>query len=129
MSNFFCIHFYFLTQQTSLRQPQSLSNPGADFFEISPRPFTLSPPSPSIHSFQYTPRQSQPQLPQQQQRIQSSANNNNNYQSIQRSTTPSSSVAYNKNSQSSVRFPNQPIEPTANTNRFGEQVSEKGKNM
>lgn len=93
-------------QQSPLRQQQPLSNPGADFYEISPRPFTLSPPAPSIHSFQqYTPRQ--PQLPPQRNQPISS-------NSFQRPTTG----APNSPQNIPLRFPNQPNDG----NRFGEQV-------
>lgn len=40
---------------STLQRPQSnvAAGSGGDFYEISPRPFTVPPPVPSIHSFQF----------------------------------------------------------------------------
>lgn len=51
-------HFYVNTFATNnllsvCQRPQSNLASSADFFEISPRPFTVAPPVPSIHSFQF----------------------------------------------------------------------------
>lgn len=132
----FLLHHY-SKKQFPVRQPSSLSNTGADYFEISPRPFTLSPPAPSITGFQYTPRQQQQpavqQQPQQQRAVSSSYNT---YPFGQQPTTTTSvasvfnhppAPAANTHHQSpQARFPNQPIDGTAsnNNNRFGDQASE-----